>query len=380
MANLSIALMLFLLLPSFILASETPDVIINEIAWMGDDFSFNNEWIELYNKSGSSLDLNGWILSAKDGTPYINLVGSIPSGRFYLLERTDDETVPNTPADLIYKGALSNSGEFLELYDNSGNLVDFVDCSSGWFAGNNKTKQAMERVDFNNWRDSEFPGGTPKLKNAENQKGSGKEESFEFFSQEENLTYPKGIIFNEIFPSPEGPDSEEEWIELFNQNSFEVNLTDWKIRDTIGATKTYTISSKTIINPKGYFVLKRPETKIALNNNGDGLEMLSPANDLIDKINYENAPTGKSYSRIDQSWEWSTELTPGKKNIFLSLSNDTEIEKNKEGTEKSKNNKNLAAIEQYFFKNNSFFSFLTAFSLAFLSGLTIFFLKRKFKV
>src|SRR4030042_7178446 len=33
-----------------------------------------------------------------------------------------------------------------------------------------------------------------------------------------------GIIFNEILPSPEGPDETEEWVEIFNKNDFEVYL------------------------------------------------------------------------------------------------------------------------------------------------------------
>jgi len=31
------------------------------------------------------------------------------------------------------------------------------------------------------------------------------------------ITYPTGIIFNEILPSPEGPDAEEEWIVPTNE-------------------------------------------------------------------------------------------------------------------------------------------------------------------
>ena len=70
-----------------------------------------------------------------------------------------------------------------------------------------------------------------------------------------------GIVLNEILPSPDGPDAENEWIEVFNQNNFEVDLSGWKIRDKEGKTTTYTFSANTKISPLGYLVLKRTETK-----------------------------------------------------------------------------------------------------------------------
>jgi len=176
MKNLSrvIALVLFLIFLAFLAqAVNSLDIVINEIAWMGTEISYNDEWIELYNNSGSPINLEGWILKTADGTPKINLTGTVVAKSFYLLERTDDNTVLDIPADQIYTGALGNTGEKLELYDDSGNLIDSVDCSGGWFAGDNKTKQTMERKnpqlsgsDSSNWQTSQNPGGTPRAENS----------------------------------------------------------------------------------------------------------------------------------------------------------------------------------------------------------------------
>jgi hypothetical protein len=55
--------------------------------------------------------VDGWRLEAADGTPSIALAGMIPAGGYFLLERSNDESVPGVAADVIYTGALGNEGE-----------------------------------------------------------------------------------------------------------------------------------------------------------------------------------------------------------------------------------------------------------------------------
>lgn len=129
------------------LAASTGDVVINEIAWMGTAASSSDEWIELKNNTNSPIDLAGWRLVAEDGYPDIALSGSILPGGFFLLERTDDSTVSDIPADLIFAGALENNGECLSLDDEVNNCIDEIDASAGWFAGQaSPDYQTMERA------------------------------------------------------------------------------------------------------------------------------------------------------------------------------------------------------------------------------------------
>jgi len=371
-------------LPLKILADFPLSVVINEIAWMGTKESFSNEWIELYNNSATPLNLVGWKLITEDGRVEINLEGEIPSKGFFLLERTDDETLPTIKADLIYKGGLSNKGEYLKLTDPKGKIIDEVNCASGWFEGDNETKRTMERKNPSvsgsnpeNWQTSENPGGTPKAENSQ-VKIEG-EEKF----------YPTNIFINEILPSPEGPDAENEWIEIFNGNDFEVDVSEWQIRDTIGDTKTYTIPKGKKIEANGFLVLQRPETKITLQNNGDGLELLNPNGEVVHQVTYEKAPLGQSYSRTSSGWEWITTLTPGKENI-ITQPETSKIKKNKffiEKTEKIKEEGDQkiplekltsAKIEEKIPKSSNFLIiFSVAIAIAVGSVIIVVFLKKR---
>lgn len=133
-------------------------VVINEIAWSGTAASSSDEWIELYNPTASDVNLDGWVLKSTDDVPSASLSGTIAAGGYYLIERTDDTTVNNVTADLIYSGALEDAGESLELRNASDEVVDTANADGDvWPGGDSTTKASMERVDptapdtDNNW-------------------------------------------------------------------------------------------------------------------------------------------------------------------------------------------------------------------------------------
>ncbi|PIZ71547.1 MAG: hypothetical protein COY11_01205, partial [Candidatus Portnoybacteria bacterium CG_4_10_14_0_2_um_filter_44_20] len=136
-------------------------VVINEIAWMRTASKYSSdEWIELYNKTNRDIDLSGWTLRAIDGSPSIPLATTVPAHGFYLLEKTDDNTVfDDIAASQIYKGdLLNNGGEILELRNASGWLIDATPSSNSWVAGEKispNNYRTMERV--NPYRDGANP-------------------------------------------------------------------------------------------------------------------------------------------------------------------------------------------------------------------------------
>ena len=131
------------------------DIVINEIGWMGTSANKtgSDEWVELFNNGSEDINLSGWILKSEtDDSPHITLSGTILAHGYYLLERTDDTTISDIKANYFGSfgsGGLKNDGEILTLQDKSSNVIDRVDCSKGWFYGDNITKSSMERRDSN---------------------------------------------------------------------------------------------------------------------------------------------------------------------------------------------------------------------------------------
>jgi phosphatidylserine/phosphatidylglycerophosphate/cardiolipin synthase-like enzyme len=144
--------------PAAAAVGVTEGPIITELAWMGTTNDANDEWIEIYNPTDQMIQLDGWVLRTADGTPQINLSGTLLPGDTFLLERTDDSTVPGITADQIYTGALSNTGESIEIMNSSSLVSDTV---SRWYAGDVTSRATMERKstsvsgdDPQNWQTS----------------------------------------------------------------------------------------------------------------------------------------------------------------------------------------------------------------------------------
>ena len=119
-------------------------VVINEVAWMGTGTSANDEWIELYNDGSASVDITGWKIA--DGLNFeVVLAGSIASGQYAVIERTDDTSAPGE-AFMVYVGVLPNTGATLSLYSDTASLVDRVVGGEGWenIGGDNGTKETAQ--------------------------------------------------------------------------------------------------------------------------------------------------------------------------------------------------------------------------------------------
>lgn len=147
---------IFFYMPFFAFGAAPGDVVVNEIAWMGTKASSADEWIELKNTTATEIDLSGWGIYEKSGeVRIITLTKTIAPGGYYLIERTDDNTVASVAADDTgpFGGSgLNNSGEYVALKDSAGNIIDLVDAAFGWPAGSASPDYMTMERDGAGWR------------------------------------------------------------------------------------------------------------------------------------------------------------------------------------------------------------------------------------
>ncbi|MEW6703166.1 MAG: lamin tail domain-containing protein [Bacteroidota bacterium] len=121
------------------------------------------------------------------------------------------------------------------------------------------------------------------------------------------------LVVNEIMYAPNPP--EQEWIEIYNTSSKQINLKGYKIANRSDTTKV--IGSSTVLLPEEYFVIAKdtlmfskysPVTKLfvaafpSLSNSRDKVILLDSLNRAIDSLEYKNSwggSAGKSLEKIE---------------------------------------------------------------------------------
>jgi len=157
------------------------EVIINEL--MADPTPSQGlpeaEYIELFNNSEQTFNLQGWTLSSG------NTVGMLPNyilhpNAYVIITRAEDTVALNILGDVLSPSSwpsLSNQGDELGLRSMTGILVDTVAYTIAWYQDADKSDGgfSLERIspdatscpDIANWRASEDEqGGTPGFENS----------------------------------------------------------------------------------------------------------------------------------------------------------------------------------------------------------------------
>ena len=275
------------------------DVSINEIAWMGTFSDCSDQWIELCNNTASPIVMNSWMLSGYSG--FTTLTGTIGANSYFLLERTE-ETVSDIPGDMLLSWSFGYYGDRLQLWNNSSELVDEVDCSRGWFAGEYADRKTMEKINPNLYGDYPFLWATWNGSTWNGLDGDG--DPISGTAKSQNSTFyvptptpvptptcvppgPGDVVINEIAWMGTSHDSSDEWIELYNTTLLPLDIADWSIygADT-GATLNFSDadgSTTTIIPAQGYLIYANDslvfnsgaqvqiwDTAIGLNNSNPG--------------------------------------------------------------------------------------------------------------
>jgi hypothetical protein len=124
--------------------------------------------------------------------------------------------------------------------------------------------------------------------------------------------YAADVNLNEIYANP--PNESDEFIELYNNTSGDIQIGGWKVSDKV---KTYTIPDNTSITANGFYTLKKGTSGLELNNNDEEVFLKKETGDSVDNFSYSDTSQGKSWSRVPNgtgSFTNNVDVTEGASN------------------------------------------------------------------
>ncbi len=290
------------------------EVVFSEIYYDTVGTDSVEEWIELFNGTGATVNLGGWTITDNNGTggtltipagttirPGTYLTIAANQGGFTALYGFEADLYTSMPG-------LNNGGDALILKDGGGTEMDAVawegGASSGvpagwgstsdpWAGTGNTIVRTDPTVDGNTYADWSYApnNGDPQV-------------------QPEG---PEAVLFSELYYDTIGTDNVEEWIELYNTSSSDADLGNWTIVDNNGTGWTYTFPAGTIIkagtyltvamNQGGFTAIYGYEADLYgalpyLNNGGDALILKDGDGNEVDAVAWE----GGASAGIPDGW------------------------------------------------------------------------------
>ncbi len=328
-------------------------IIINEIMYSPPGPDPGNEWLEIYNNDTFDCDISDWNFFESGTNHRLTLEKGnmiISSKGYAIIADNATNFLVNHPGfngtaiDSTF--SLSNTGEYIALKDYSLNVVDEVTYNSSW--GGNETNKTLERKE-DEWHESLVEGGTPGYENSVSTfvttttttvtttsttipttitttiSTSTTTSTTSTSTSTSTTTIPKPvakIIINEIMYNPPGSDSGNEWIEVYNNDTIDCNISDWNLFESgtnhhltlqqgsmIISSGTYAIiadnATNFLINHSGFngTVIK---CSFSLNNNGEYIALKDYSLSIVDGITYNSSYGGdgnnKTLERKGNDW------------------------------------------------------------------------------
>lgn len=284
-------------------------IVLNELLPNpeGDD---DTEWIEIKNISNESVDLLDFVIQDESGRQYFISpddfsTTTINAGEFFVIDYN------------ISRIILNNTTDRIKLFDINENKISEISYSGV------KEGQSFSRFnDVWNWTTSPTKGleniftesaqssnSVTIINNTTNNASNTPKE--ETVCDLNSLN--KNIIISEVFPNPSGDDTKE-FIEIYNPNDYDINITNWKIKDL--SASFFKLSG--LIKSKSYFLVSREDSKLALNNSKEEVFIYDCKDNLITSLRYDKSFEERSYSYdlLSKEYFWTKSMTPGEENIF----------------------------------------------------------------
>jgi hypothetical protein len=259
---------------------------------------YDSEWVEIYNGSAASVDLDGWKVDDGEGgsSSYIVPAGSIVAPGGYLV------------LDLS-SGLLNNDGDSIRLIRPDGIVADTTSYTSS------AVDTSRCRAPDGSWYDGEQP--TPGAANiplsalAAATDVPPSTSVARSPSRSAPSSIPSDIRLSEVLALPKDA-YDAEWVEIANDSSVPADLSGWRVDDVEDGSSPYTLPAGSTIGPQGFLAVIMPHA--LFNNTGDSVRLIRPDGLVADAFDYAAAAADLSVCLIEGSWVPECSPTPGAPN------------------------------------------------------------------
>jgi len=127
----------------------------------------------------------------------------------------------------------------------------------------------------------------------------------------------------EILPNPASPqtDDEDEFIEIYNPNDTDFDLSGFKLQVGTATKHTYTIPAGTTMPAKSFKAFFSIDTNLAMSNTSGQAFLLDPLNTVLGQTDvYASAKDGQAWALANGHWYWTNSPTPGQPNAISQTS------------------------------------------------------------
>ncbi|MBU1446299.1 lamin tail domain-containing protein [Patescibacteria group bacterium] len=290
------------------------NILISEIMPNPSGKDTDKEWIELMNTNSENCNLDGWQIDDQDGGSKSYLIKNkeIQGNGFLLLPSW--ETKLN----------LNNDEDEVRLFDSDNEIVVDVTYKN---AAEGKSYAITDGNDYE-WSlmpTPLLPNEFPELETANTQKETKATTEKNNANEKSNIvdgTLSDEMYITEIFPNPEGSDSGNEWIEIYNASDENIDMGNWTIDIGEESKKIFTFENTTI-NSGEYFILSDKDLGFALKNSENQVRLIDFEGSEIDAITYLKVSENESFMKIsiegeeEAIWKWNKNISPGKENQRL---------------------------------------------------------------
>ncbi|MCP3996200.1 MAG: lamin tail domain-containing protein [bacterium] len=288
---------------------SAPGLVINEVMQNAKAVSdANGDWFEIYNPTGSAVDLTGWTIRDDDSDSH-TVAGPlvVPSGGFLVIGRNGNTATNGGVAVDYATGSeilLHNNFDELILIAPSGVRVDRVVWDDGRTfpdptgASMTLVAPASDNSMGANWCTATTPFGDGDLGTP------GQANTCQDPSSQPPVAR---LVITEIMTDPATvADNDGEWFEVFNLEAHPVDLNGWTIRDFDTNVHVIDNGEPLLVPGHGHLVLGRNANSatnggatvdyaygaaMVLYNAADEVVLVDPNGTIVDQVAYDDGRT-----------------------------------------------------------------------------------------